>query len=132
MGVRRASMPVIVEVVLSAHWEPNASRMRMASEAGTVTLTYAMEGAGAPEGALVFSDAIGWRYEAIDDRIELHRYGVAGLEDVLWLGEVLDSDWVAALHENPHLARRQHHHFILPCDEGIFEVVASGFEQVSG
>ena len=124
-------MPMIVEMVLSEHWEPNASRMRMASDAGTVTLTYAMEGAGAAEGALVFSDAIGWRYEAIDDRIELHRYGVAGLEDVLWFGEVLESDWVASLHENPNLARHAHRHFILPCDEGIFEVVATRFEQVS-
>ena len=61
-----------------------------------------------------------------DEARHHHRLFAAGLQEVLWAGEVLDSEWThELLSMTVHAAGR---HFVLPIKECTVEIVATSFE----
>jgi hypothetical protein len=59
-----------------------------------------------------------------DEALHRHPLYGHGLRDLMWLGEVQDSDWLAAVTEMS--ASPPARHFILPLKECVIEALADG------
>lgn len=123
----------VESVEVGVLWEPNAPEAVIAADDFGVIVLAARAHAGDADRrtvALRWFDAIVTKSEPFNDEAR-HRHPLhsAGLQSVLWIGAVVDSNWLKDL--APALAvNRKLVHYVVPLKERVVEVIASGFDVV--
>ena len=128
----------VVAVNLGVVWEPNApDAVLVASDHGETTLRVRARSDDVDQRDVVVAwqrprmSSIGWPN---DEASNGHRLWDRGLKDVLWIGEVIESELIAEMNRRNRIAfpntppqTGQHHWIVLTKDETI-EVVAESVE----
>jgi hypothetical protein len=124
----------VAPVDLDTRWEPNAPAARLfAADEGETRLTLRAHPDDPDQRSvgLVWSGCLATRMEPPNDEaISGHRLYDLGMRDVLWLGEVFESELIADLEERNrvhplHRAERYTdlRHWVAPLKECVVEVV---------
>ncbi len=126
----------VVPLELGVEWEPNAPHaLLVVQDRGVAWLVLNAHPTDADQRpvTLVWEGCLAAVMQPPNDESASgHRLYGAGLENVMWAGEVLDSGWIAEL-EHQDRAHPRHdparfaglRHFILPLKEKTVEIVAN-------
>jgi hypothetical protein len=115
----------VVACEVTVRWEPNAPDARFLVGDGTARLTLEAHPDDADTGrvALVWWGVQATRFGPYNDEgLHHHRLYAYGLDRLPWVGEVLDSGWLAEV--APAVWRPAAHHYIVSTKEALVEVLA--------
>jgi hypothetical protein len=126
----------VVACDVGIRWEPNAPDARfLFSDAGAARLTLEAhpDDPDTARVAVVWSGVQASRFGPYNDEgLRHHRLYACGLDRLHWVGEVLDSGWLAEV--AAAVWKPAAHHYIVPTKEALVEVLADGlrFEREQG
>lgn len=116
----------VVPIDLDVRWEPNAPEaVLVVTDLGVARLTLEPhpDDPDRPPVVLTWLRVVASRFGPYNDEgIHHHPLWAAGLRDVLWAGEVLDSSWMTAVSGAVYMAPA--HHFVVRTKEAVVEVLA--------